>query len=99
MTVENLGHGVTAQLVRPAKRYQDDPDVPHYCGAIITREGTHPDGSDCSDVIYWWRPPGERGPVWELRALEPLEVHPSVQCAHPSCTFHGFIRAGRWQPV
>jgi hypothetical protein len=96
--VVDLGSGVTARLVTI------DPDAVNVAGERIYPDdaprgpvGAIVDyGDGCEGVIFWWRRPGEQGPVWELRSLDPLHVEPSVQCA-THANHHGWIRGGRWQ--
>lgn len=37
-----------------------------------------------------------RGPFWTVESRDPLTISPSVACG--SCSHHGFIRSGRWEP-
>lgn len=101
----DLGHGVTARLigvdpdavnVHGDRIYPDD--VPEYVGAIVRFEGG--DIGACEGVVFWWQRPDEPNPqpLWTLNSLDPLDVHPSVQCRQHPAAHHGWVRNGRWEP-
>lgn len=101
MNTADLGSGVTVRFV------SINPDAVNADGQRIypTDAPTGPVGAivafdgGCEGVIYWWRRPGDNGPTWELRTLDPLHVEPSIRCAMPGPehhAHHGWIRDGRW---
>jgi hypothetical protein len=86
------GHWITYYTV-DRERW---PEAPEHTGIIEWHR--RPDGELCGGWVAWWRPPGQSGPVWQLVALDPLHLEPSILCSpdKDGCGMHGFIRDGRW---
>lgn len=78
--------------------YSEDhhPEAPEKAGIIEWH--LNPDGELCGGAVNFWRPPGDKGPTWQVHSLDPLHVEPSVLCSPEKggCGSHGFIRGGRW---
>lgn len=80
----------------------DAPEGPH--GALEAHLTA--DGEWCAGgLTFAGHDPGKRhtdegwapGPTWQLVAVEPLHIEPSVKCT--DCGMHGWIRGDRWEPA
>ena len=92
----SVGSDVFYKLYTCSHMENDEPS-----GALIRFGGTLEDeGYDRDDIcvggISWCLECS--GPTWELKALEPFHVEPSIltKC-HNHPEHHGFIRNGRWE--
>lgn len=104
MTPElDLGHGVTASYTSHAGHCRAGLIEWHPCAARSCRNRRTGTPGRCGGSILFDLP-GIRAAfpdraVWQVESFDPLTLSPSVWCACPGCTHHGYIRAGRWEPV
>jgi hypothetical protein len=61
----------------------------------IAYDHLRPDGQTC--IRNSWLPVERTPDSWQLVAVEPLHIEPSVLCT--ACGDHGFIRDGKWVPA
>lgn len=56
-----------------------------------------PDGRLSCGYVGFRREGSDPAKTWVVSSLESLTLFPSVACA--SCSHHGWIRNGRWEPA
>jgi hypothetical protein len=84
MSEQDIGHGVSVELLRDAS------------GAVEALALWHPCcGGERSGAWLPVHPVHSRG--WAVAVESPITVSPSILCM--TCGHHGWIRDGRWVPA
>ncbi len=103
LSLVDVGHGVQISFTSWGPHPRVGLTVFHVCTGGNCRE-TGPDGQRnwCGGGVLFDLP-GVREAfpdraLWTVESFDPLTLSPSLQCACPGCTHHGYIRAGRWEP-